>query len=384
MPRERTDARNDQVRDDVGVLRYSHSVSQAASLPAEILHEAGYRTGGIWRNGWVAPNFGFHQGFDLYQKPAVGRRPEQLERGNPSAPQLAGSDLDVTESALEFLRVFGHERWFLYLHYMDVHQYVYDEESARFGTSYSDIYDNSILWVDRNIGRLLSELVDRDLADRTVVVVVSDHGEAFFEHGFEGHARDLHREVTGTPFLLSLPFRLDPGVVVEEQVENVDVWPTLLDLLGLPPLPESDGRSLVPLLEAHLRGEVPAASQRPDFAQLDQTWGRVGVDPDPLVAIGQGSYRLMHRPARPEADQLFDRSQDLMEQNDLAAQNPELVAELRGEAVGYLASPPAPWGAPPEVELDSMELGQLRALGYVIDEGEADEAKPDPEADQGS
>ena len=354
-----------------GVLRYQHALPSEATLPAEILKEAGFRTAGIWRNGWVAPNFGFHQGFDLYQRPAPGSRPEQPDERNPSAPRLAGSDYDATESAREFLRAVGGERWFLYLHLMDVHQYVYDESSAKFGTSYSDIYDNAIHWVDRNVEALLAELQELDLADRTVVVVASDHGEAFYEHKLEGHARNLYREVTETPFILSLPFRLEPGVVVRSPIENVDVWPTLLDLLGLPPLPDTDGQSRVPLIQQAANGQQAADGTRPRFAHLDRTWGRIGIEPDPIVAVTSGPLRLIHPANRPGASELFDHATDPREQEDIARREPQAVAPLAEHATSYLASPPAPWGKAAEVEVDELNLGQLRALGYVV--GKEDE-----------
>ena len=71
-------------------------------------------------------------------------------------------------------------------------------------------------------------------AENTLVVITSDHGEAFRERGFEGHARWLYRESTEIPLILSFPFRLDPGIVIETRSRGVDVWPTLFDLIGIP------------------------------------------------------------------------------------------------------------------------------------------------------
>jgi arylsulfatase A-like enzyme len=181
------------------VRRAYDVVSPEARMPAEIFQEAGFRTAGIWRNGWIDPNFGFSQGFEIYLSPRSERsrsaRVVRLENPNVS---LDGDDADILNSALEFLRAHGHERWFLYLHMMDVHQYAYSEEQALFGTSYSDSYDNSIRWVDSLLGHLFSELVERGLRERTVIVFSSDHGEAFGEHGGEGHARNVYGEVTQT------------------------------------------------------------------------------------------------------------------------------------------------------------------------------------------
>src|SRR5258705_11354817 len=133
---------------------------------------------------------------------------------------------------------------------MDVQHIVYYESSAIFGTSYSDIYDQSIHWVDHLIGALFDELERLDLLSRTIVVIAADHGEAFLEHGREGHAQDLYGEVTHVPLIIIPPFLLEPGVRVHATVSNADLWPTLLELVGLPPLPGADGRSLVPLVLA--------------------------------------------------------------------------------------------------------------------------------------
>jgi len=124
-----------------GVTRSPQSVSPQARMPAEILKEAGFRTFAIWRNGWISPSFGFSQGFEVYHSPRAGRVPPAVQREKPTGG-VTGTDQDIVNSAIEFLRSHEDERWFLYLHLMDVHQYVYDEDTALFGTSYSDIYDN--------------------------------------------------------------------------------------------------------------------------------------------------------------------------------------------------------------------------------------------------
>jgi arylsulfatase A-like enzyme len=257
---------------------------------------------------------------------------------------------------------------------MDVHQYLYDQEAANlaFGTSYSDAYDSAISWVDRNVGRLVQELQEKDLLRRTLIVIASDHGEGFYEHGREGHAETLYREVSEVPLIFSLPFAFEEGIVVEPLVRNVDIWPTLLDLLGLPPLPETDGHSLLPLIEAAARGDAPAgdpAAPPSALAYLDRSWGTWGEnerEPDPLISLRKGPLRLIFRSEASNGAELYDHSSDPREQRNLAAKNPERVAELRRESEEELAGT-IPWGETPEVEIDEMHVEQLRALGYVHD-----------------
>jgi arylsulfatase A-like enzyme len=349
-----------------GITRWNHSIPDEAVLPPEILQKAGFYTAGVWRNGWVAPNFGFNQGFNTYVKPQPLAGPERFQRRTPSASPLIGTDEDLTMASIEFLNAYGHKRFFLYLHLMDVHQYAYDEASARFGTSYSDVYDNAIHWVDRNIGQLLKELQERDLMRKTILVITSDHGEGFREHGLEGHAKTLYREVSEVPFIIALPFELSPGIVVPDLVANVDVWPTLLDLLGLPALPDTDGRSLVPLIEAAAKGQ-PSGFDRPAFAEIDRTWGRPTGGSDPLVSITKGPIRAMQASAPEKTGEVeyYDHGSDPWETKNLASNAGKLPDDIAGELERYRALPPV-WGAPKEVELDEMELHQLRALGYVV------------------
>ncbi len=348
------------VRTDV--VRHRDAIAQDALMVAEVFKNVGFVTAGIWRNGWVAPNFGFAQGFELYLSPSSKQAPESM-RQEARAGRIDGTDIDVMLSAIEFLRSHRTERWFLYLHMMDVHQYISTEETAIFGNSYSDAYDNSILWTDSQLGEVLMELYNLDLESRTIVVVASDHGEAFGEHGTEGHARDLHAEVTSTPFVLSLPFKLSPPAVVRSETENIDIWPTVLEMLGIGGLPDSDGTSRLPLL----LGEQPAPLQDLGFAELDRNWGKLDDDESLIVAVRDGDLRLIHDASDPDLDKLFNVAIDRAEQDDLAEKLPEQITRLQKEAETYLSGE-TPWGGEaPEVEIDEMHLRQLRALGYSVE-----------------
>ena len=368
-----------------GVTRFPHALPDAAVMPAEIFREAGYRTAGIWRNGWVANNFGFGQGFDLYYRPAKNRPVKNVRRHNPSAHALMGTDLDCTESASEFILGVGDAPFFLYVHYMDVHQYLYADTSPDFGTSFSDIYDSAIHWTDQIVGMLVEVLRHQDLLDRTWIVIAADHGEAFFEHGGEGHARNLYGEVQHVPLIIVPPFELDPPLVIEERVANVDIWPTVLDLVGLPPLPGADGRSLVPLIAAAGgAGEPPADFvSRPLFAQLDRSWGRDKGEPDPLISVTKGSFRMVQQPRRPGKVELYDHSADPGEQRNVAARREAVTRELSAD-IAELVQKGVAWGETPEIEIDEMKQAQLRALGSVVPRGgdqlerEDDERAPAP------
>jgi arylsulfatase A-like enzyme len=295
----------------------------------------------------------------------------KIQRAGPSARQLKGTDLDLTDSAIEFLRNFGHERFFLYLHFMDIHQYIFDSEAPDFGNSYSDSYDKSVHWTDRIIGMFLHDVDDLGLLTNTVVVIVSDHGEAFQEHGIEGHARNLYREVAEVPFIIMLPFVLDRGIVVDDVIANIDVWPTVLDLVGLPPMEGVDGVSQLPLvLEAAEAKAVPPTDglRRPVFAYIDRKWGNGKVDPDPLVSVTDGRTRVFIPVKKPDEAEIYDRVDDHDEKTNVAAERPEDLASYQELVERHLASDDPPWGtAAGTVELEELQLNQLKALGYRIE-----------------
>jgi len=355
-----------------GILRFDHAIPESATLPAEILRDAGFLTAGIWRNGWVAPTFGFEQGFEVYHRPEIGMPIGGIRREsqNPYA-KLAGSDVDATDGVIEFLRTYKRDRFFLYVHFMDAHQYLSDETSAIFGTSYSDLYDNSIHWTDRQIAAILAALDEQGLRDKTLIVIASDHGEAFQEHGNEGHAKDLHREVVYTPFILSFPFSLDRGIVIDAMSENVDVFPTVLDLLGESPIDGADGVSRLPeiLAVAGVPGAAPPAPARPSYAQIDRTWGRASDEPEPLIAVTLPDRRYMRGIGKRNDAKLYDTTADPKEEKNLLLEGaPMDTRALDALIEAYQAIPEPAWRKDVgRVELDDMQKGQLRAIGYSID-----------------
>ncbi|MDE0883926.1 MAG: sulfatase [Myxococcota bacterium] len=348
-----------------GVTRFEHVLSQDARMPAEVLAENGFLTAGLYRNGWVEGYFGFDQGFDVYTRPTSKAVDPSIRLANPTL-KAGGTDEDAVLAAMEFFRIYGNERWFLYLHLMDVHEYLYDEDSAQFGTDYSSVYDNSVLRTNLVIRELYKYLEREGYLENTLIVITSDHGEAFGERGAEGHARGVYRETTEVPLIMSLPFKIPGGVVVDQPTQNVDVWPTILDLLGIDGLGEVDGKSQVPALLAAARNES-IVGEGASFAHLDQNWGRRGANIANTVSVLEDGYRYMQVTTSDGStkEELFNSRVDTAELTDLINDEAETTERLRSLAEGYLEQTP-PWDVPDALEIDEIQLNQLRALGYSI------------------
>jgi arylsulfatase A-like enzyme len=351
-----------------GVRRLGQALPQGATTPAEMLAAMGFETAGLLRNPLVGAWVGLGQGFAEYRRP-IPREPVPFVRHSIWTGRQPGSDRDLTLDAIAMLRELAPERFLLYLHYMDVHQYAHPADGPSFGSSDSDLYDAAIAWVDRNVAELVRALEQAGLRDRTLIAIASDHGEEFGEHGGAGHGKTLYPEVVRVPLVIALPFRLEPGIVLEEPVENVDLWPTLLALLGMPATDGVDGRSLVPQIEAALLREAPSAPGGPVFSDLDLRWSHLQEAPLRSVLVESGGRSLIWREAAPEpVVELYDLAGDPGQRSDVAAADRARVDELGRDVSSYLGAPPMPWAEPAAARatIDDSLREELHALGYVV------------------
>ncbi|HJO02387.1 MAG TPA: sulfatase [Acidobacteriota bacterium] len=232
-----------------------------------------------------------------------------------------------------------------------------------------DWYDASIKAMDVEIGRLLQRLAGLGIADDTVIAFMSDHGEAFLEHGKHFHGWDAYGEMLNIPLMLWWPGRI-PAARSDTVIESINVYPTLLDLSRLEVPTQAQGQSLLPLMA---RPEAPAGLgwvPGPAFAE------RASIDSDEpladeveqLVIVADG-WKLVHNTTRPEGKaefELFDYANDPLDQIDVGPDNPDVVAqlseELRAWHEGVLLNRVEPDSAE---GLTEAERDRLRALGYI-------------------
>jgi arylsulfatase A-like enzyme len=241
----------------------------------------------------------------------------------------------VTPKALEELDhlVDANAPWFLFVHYFDVHyDYVppppfdrtfdpdyggyltgrgfmtnieiavrdpgsMDEYARRVSDRDLDhiraLYAGEVAWVDEHVGRLLSRLDEKGVASRTLVVVLSDHGDEFFEHGGIGHRRNVAEEVIRVPVLLRLPGSLPAGHVEPGLVSLTDIPPTVLELAGLPVPASLTGRSILPLGKGQENGETRPLLSR--LVRIYDATARVASSDAPIavrVATVQEAFRF--------------------------------------------------------------------------------------------
>lgn len=360
-------------------------LDEARTTLAEALGAAGYRTQAFLTGSWLTEELGFAQGFDGFdsvrpEEPfdwepmrsrLVGRL---LGCGRDSAacqwlswvhaalfdsPLPAGWGGDVANGRAErFLRLHGGGPFFLWVHYAEALP-PYDLEEPlpplpegtlagplrrltklgywELGDPFTPreellpgdqvgltaLYDAEVRRVDRLVGDLLALVERQGLLDRTVVVVTSDHGQEFMDHGGYTYGHSLYDEVLRVPLLVAgAPAQAWAGGLVETPVSLVDLLPTLLDL-GAAAVPlEAQGRSLLPAL----RGEALEAG--PIYAESTY---RV---PYELKSVRRDGLKLIYGRGPVE---LFDLAADPGEQHDLSAVMPEAAELLRRDLLDWMA-----------------------------------------------
>ena len=226
---------------------------------AEVLRDAGYVTGAQIAAYVLNREFGLDQGFDTYEDVETARR-TRLAATDPAASERKAEV--VCDGACGWLREHVGDRFFLFVHFFDPHS-AYDPP-GRFAAQYKNRYLGEIGYVDEQIGRLLGVLDELDLTRRTLLILTADHGEGLGEHGEDTHAHYVYDATLSVPLIFRCAGLVPAGRRVGAQVRLVDVAPTVPAMLGLPPLRDADGASLLPLLSgdrgwsgsAGLRGDV--------------------------------------------------------------------------------------------------------------------------------
>jgi arylsulfatase A-like enzyme len=332
------------LRKRTGATITLNRIPEELEILPEAMASAGYRTFAVADNFNISEEMGFAQGFDAFQ----------------TAWYKGGAR--VNEILREWRReITGGGKYFLYIHYVDPHgpykghapTYRKQEDPERDRIAR---YDSEIAYVDRLIREAFRKY---DWERNTLILVTSDHGEEFLDHGRHGHDKTLFSEIVRVPLLAFYPAGGVGPARVADHVSLVDVLPTLREFAGLPRGEHDLGLSLLPLMT---RTRDSWTSDRRLYARLNKK----SADPARgvhLRAVTHGRWRYITSPEGREW--LFDIDRDPGEQRNVVDRHRELADSLRADldrfdaAVGRHATPPVEMTVSPE------EIEKLEALGYA-------------------
>lgn len=368
-----------------------HDVRLSDDIPtlAEHLGEHGFKTAAIVNSSYLSQRYGLARGFEHFEYVQ-----ELIRRAKPSG---------VENRALGWIAKQAHEPFFLFVHYYDVHsdyvsepqyerQFVRTEERVANGETMQlmrfregkvklsehdaehlrDLYDAGIRQLDEGLDRLVEALRSRGLLDTTLIVITSDHGEEFLEHGGVLHSRTQFDEVIRVPLIVRGP-GIPAGRRISEVGSLVDLAPTLFATLGVSPPAGMDGIDLSPLW----RTAATEASERLVFSEAehgtkvrDNKWAvrnaRFKPPPDSTRAVRNARFKLHHDRVS-GTWRLYDLQSDPRELRDVSDAQPAVARALRESLEDYMAVGTS--GKSIE-ELTPEEIEHLRSLGYLTPESD--------------
>ena len=336
-----------------GATQWETPIKDSYPMLAEKLKEDGYRTGAIVSTLFVGKRYGFGRGFDTFKN--LG---ENYSEGAVYAKR-------ISDDAIQWLSE-KKQPFFLWLHYYDMHhefirhddtgfQYLPDiparlsyaewnKYPTRFGDFprhwYENLYDGEIAFVDKHLGRVFDQLKAQKLWENTIVIITSDHGEAFKDHNLVGHDNLVYRELTHVPLIAHIP-----GTGAEKRIDPVEtrqIFSTVLDLVGVQK-PEGVAASLLEPSEGYAFSGVHNRNPRRRIGVMSKDWHLV-------YTLDERKYELYS-------------SQDVKEESNVFAQhNVNALTKRLFKQMGVLSH-------------DEDELNELKTLGYISGQPRKDDSE---------
>jgi arylsulfatase A-like enzyme len=403
---------------ELGIYMLFHTLDDAHVTLPEAIAGAGYFTAGFAANPLMGAFSNYDQGFEFFVESIAINNADPINFASGSAAKL-------NAKIGPWLKKDNSWPVFLYVHSVDPHekyepapeylkQFADPQDTERYRDEWKrllksrppvpgnhltpanfertgidphwfieqgkKLYDADILANDAEIERLWSMLQEDGWGEDVILVLTSDHGEEFFEHGGTSHGYSLYDELVRVPLILYAPGLLPEGLRISNPVRLLDVYPTLCDLLGIDVPAGLQGRSLMPLIQgaADWR-DLPVMSEKTEDPGGRRARSGMGVG----MSIIDGGWKLICNLRSADGRnlpryELFDLSRDPGEQHNLAGAHPERVVQMDRVLMEWSARNLglAQASSTAAEEVDPEVLAQLRALGYLGDDEEEIEASP--------
>lgn len=348
------------VRDNLG-----YTLGDSPPSLATILKQHGYSTAAFVGADVLDPKRGLNRGFDTYSCPL--RR--KMGRNNPlvfNLQELQRRAEEVVADALTWLSTqpnHSAKPFFLWIHLYDPHT-PYDPP-ARFRTLLRDPYDGEIAYADYALGKAFQYLKQHNLYDSSLIIATSDHGESFGEHGEYTHGYFIYDTTLLVPLIIKPPLR--SGIAAHRSdvpARSIDIAPTVLQFLNIPPPPSMQGSSLLSVLLGRRASSPTNVTYCETFYPNEFGWSA-------LRALRSRRFKYVDAP-KPE---LYDLVVDPRENHNLYQTKQAVALELKAQ-FDSLVTRITPREPLPRAPLSPADIEALASLGYVGTSSQTAVGKP--------
>jgi len=335
-----------------------HRLSGDIPTLSEVFLAKGYDTGAFVASFVLHSKFGLNRGFQTYDDDLTGSEPTD------AALHRSRDGNIVVDRALAWLQGRVRKPFFCWVHLYDPHA-PYLDHRDRFGDRFAERpYDAEVAFVDVQIDRLLKFLQTERLDERTIVVVIGDHGEGLLQHQERRHGQMLYNSTLHVPWIISCPGTLPENQRIATPVSVADVYPTLIEALKLKGASRISGRSVMPAI----RGKKLAS--RGLYAETNEPYLESGWSP--LRCLISDNWKYIHTPRV----ELYDLAQDPEETKNLAAEQDEQLRRLERRLTDLESGLQLREGG--VLQLSAADRQKLAGLGYVGHAGKSDVFAVDP------
>ncbi|MFP4081382.1 MAG: sulfatase-like hydrolase/transferase [Candidatus Aminicenantes bacterium] len=318
---------------------------------AELLAGQGYQCGAFIGAFVLDGRWGLKQGFHHYDDQFDLKKYKKLDLAMVQRP---GNE--VVDAALAWLEKNKKDPFFAWIHLYDPHAPYQPPEPylSQYNTGLVGLYDGEIAFTDEQIGRCVSWLDQNELDKSTIVVIMGDHGEGLGDHGELAHGYYVYDYAVQVPFLVITPFERFQHIRISGQVRTVDVYPTLLEMVGISVPEENQGQSLISFM-------FHPEKEKGFYAYSESLSPNIHYGWSPLHSLRSSRYKYIAAPR----DELYDLQEDPEEENNIKGKLPKMAQKMKNtlEEVIQQTSREAP--QPEAANLDTETLERLAALGYI-------------------
>lgn len=315
---------------------------------AEILGGNGYTAAAFVSAFVLDSKFGLDQGFQTYNdklQKITQKRIIKLMEEERTADK-------VSAAAVNWLRENKDKKFFLWVHYYDPHT-IYNPPSPYKEIYKDNLYDGEIAFADEQIGVILNTLKELNLAQNTLIIFASDHGEGLGEHGESSHAVFVYDTTLKVPLIFCYPAELPQAKAIGQQVRLIDIMPTILDFLEVKKNKEIQGASLLSLIKGAQRQITLAAYSESFYAKYHFNWS-------PLQSFRTEEWKYI-KSSEPELYSVRDDPHELI---NLAGNRPDVVKDMEKKLSVFLEKTSSS-KKESKTDLDDETKEKLMSLGYI-------------------
>jgi len=329
------------VRDTGGFALQPSSVTLATTL-----QRSGWDTAGFISAAVLSRQFGFNQGFATYDD----KIPEVVDKNTGELTAARPANVTV-DHAIQWLNQQSGKPFFVWLHLYDAHQPY--NPPPKFRRQYpGDPYDAEIAFEDYELGRFLDVVHKKSPAGKTLILLLSDHGEGLGQHGEDGHGIFLYDSTVRIAWIMDGP-GVPAGVRVQQQAREIDALPTVLRLLGGKASSAIQGTSMVPAFSGK---PVPTT-----YSYEETLYPKINMGWAELRGIHTAHWMYIRAP-KPE---LYDLDKDPDELNNVIANQPKEFRELEAQLKVLSRLGSTNTETVVTQPMDQKTIDQLRSLGYI-------------------